>query len=41
MSAPPKKYVVTRERCPACESARSETLYRASYTEPPIRDYLR
>lgn len=40
MSAPLKKYIVTRERCPACESVRSETLYRASYTEPPIRDYL-
>jgi len=40
MTAPLKKYIVTRERCPACESARSETLYRASYTESPIRDYL-
>jgi len=40
MSAPLKKYIVTRERCPACESTHSKTLYRASYTEPPIRDYL-
>ena len=40
MSVPQKKYIVTRERCPACESAHSETLYSASYSESPIRDYL-
>jgi SAM-dependent methyltransferase len=34
------KHFVTREKCPACESGRSRLLYRASYTDSPIRDYL-
>lgn len=34
------KHFQSRQECPACGSTSSETLYRASYTESPIRDYL-
>lgn len=35
-----ESFFVIRTNCPACGSAHSQELYAASFTEPPIRNYL-
>ncbi|RJP81226.1 MAG: class I SAM-dependent methyltransferase [Candidatus Zixiibacteriota bacterium] len=37
----PNLYFLARESCPGCRSPRLRTIYSCSYTQPPVRDFLK